>query len=403
LQNREEREKPEPDRCSRTVRVAFIGGRGVMSRYSGIESFYEEAGTELAGLGHEVTFYCRNHFTGKVEWYRGMRVLRLPTIRTKHLETFVHTWISTLHAMFGQYDIVHYHTLGPALFSWIPRICRKKTVVTVQGLDWKRRKWGGLASAVLRLGEKAAIMCPNATMVVSGSLQNYFEEKYRKQTILVPNGTRLRMRYSGGFLDSVNLKPDEYVLFLGRFSPEKNCDLLIRAYERIETEAKLVLAGGSSYSDAYIDDLRGLASERVRFLNWVSGDAPEELLTQAMMFVLPSDLEGLSLALLDAMGAGLCVLASDIPENREVVEGAGFTFKAGDERDLAEMLGFLIGHPTIRKEAGQAARARIGAHYLWPQIARQIEREYLKLLRAPTRLDRDTTHPHDGSPSFRAA
>ena len=393
----------EPSAGRPKLRVAFVGGRGVVSRYSGVESFYEEAGKELTALGHEVTVYCRNHFTPRMEWHNGMRLLRLPTIRTKHLETFVHTFVSTVHAIFGHYDIVHYHTLGPALFCWMPRLFGTKTVVTVQGLDWQRRKWGSVASAVLRLGEKAAIMCPDTTMVVSRSLQQYFQQRYKKETFLVPNGTRLRSRSVGRFLQSVDLTPGDYVLFLGRFSPEKNCDLLIRAYERINTSTKLVLAGGSSYSDAYIDELTSQASERVRFLNWVSGEDLEELLTNATLFVLPSDLEGLSLALLDAMGAGVCVLASDIPENREIVEGAGFLFQAGNEEELAEALRFLISNPAVREESGRVARLRIRERYLWPQIAREIEREYLKLLRAATQSDCDTTHEHGDKPPYQAA
>ncbi|HVO62063.1 MAG TPA: glycosyltransferase family 4 protein [Terriglobales bacterium] len=393
----------EPDSGRRRLRIAFVGGRGVVSCYSGIESFYEEAGKELTALGHDVTVYCRNHFTPPMKWHNGMRLLRLPTIRTKHLETFVHTFLSTVHAIFGRYDVVHYHTLGPALFCWMPRFSGTKTVVTVQGLDWQRRKWGCVASAVLRLGEMAGIRCPDTTMVVSRTLQEYFQQRYKKETVLIPNGTRLRSRCSGRFLESVDLTPGDYVLFLGRFSPEKNCDVLIRAYERIETNTKLALAGGSSYSDAYINELRSHASERVRFLNWVSGDDLEELLTNAMLFVLPSDLEGLSLALLDAMGAGLCVLASDIPENREIVEGAGFTFQAGNEANLAEMLRCLISNPTVREEAGRAARSRMQERYLWPLIAREIEREYLKVLRVPPQSDRDGTHHDEDTSSYKAA
>jgi glycosyltransferase involved in cell wall biosynthesis len=361
------------------LRIAFIGGRGVVSKYSGIESFYEEVGKELAMLGHEVTVYCRTYFTPNITSHNGMRIVRLPTIRTKHLDTFVHTLISTLHAMFSGYDIIHYHTLGPALFSWMPRIGGIKTIVTVQGLDWQRKKWGRTACAVLKIAERAAVRCPEATIVVSTTLRNYFEKKYQRETIVVPNGTHVRIRHSGRYLERVNLTPNEYLLFLGRFSPEKNCDLLIRAYERISTKAKLVLAGGSSYSDAYVDELRSHASERVRFLDWVSGDDLDELLTNTMVFVLPSDLEGLSLALLDAMGAGVCVLASDIPENREVVADAGFTFQAGDEVHLAEMLRLLISDAGAREKAGRAARERVREHYLWPVLARQIEKEYLTL------------------------
>ncbi|MGO9402221.1 MAG: glycosyltransferase [Terriglobales bacterium] len=158
---------PEHPVPRRGVRVAFIGGRGVISKYSGIESYYEQAGHELARLGHEVTVYCRSYFTPPINTHNGMRVRRLPTIRSKHLETLVHTLLSTAHAMMADYDVVHYHCLGPALFSFLPRMAGKKTVVTVQGLDWQRGKWGRIASRVLRWGEAAAVSSPDATMVVS--------------------------------------------------------------------------------------------------------------------------------------------------------------------------------------------------------------------------------------------
>jgi glycosyltransferase involved in cell wall biosynthesis len=167
---------------------------------------------------------------------------------------------------------------------------------------------------------------------------------------------------------------------LGRISPEKGCHLLVKAFEQIETDAKLVIAGASSYCDEYSRELRTHASDRIQILNWVSGKALDELLTNAMIFVLPSDLEGLSLALLDAMGAGLCVLTSDVPENQEVVEGAGFTFEHGNAADLANRLRFLIANPDARKAAGQAARKRIEDHYQWQRIAEDIERSYFEIL-----------------------
>lgn len=176
------------------------------------------------------------------------------------------------------------------------------------------------------------------------------------------------------------LEPDNYILFLGRFSPEKNCHLLIEAYERLDTAVKLVMAGGSSYSDDYIRKLQSHQSNRIRLLDWVAGDDLEELLTNAMLFVLPSDLEGLSLALLDAMGAGICVLTSDIPENCELVEGAGFTFRRGDVNDLERMLRLLISDSAVRKAAGRAAQARITERYLWPDIAAQVESLYWRLI-----------------------
>ncbi len=210
------------------LRIAFIGGRGVISKYSGIETYYEEIGKRLAEMGHDVTVYCRTYFSPAQPAYNGMRLVRLPTIRSKHLETLVHTFLSTVHAVFGDSDIVHYHCLGPALFSFLPRWFGKKTVVTVQGLDWRRRKWGRIASAILRLGEQASVKLPDLTMVVSRTLQDYYRSRYSTETAYVPNGTTLRQRSATRRLHEWGLDPGRYILFLGRFSVEKNCDLLIR-------------------------------------------------------------------------------------------------------------------------------------------------------------------------------
>jgi glycosyltransferase involved in cell wall biosynthesis len=362
------------------LRVAFIGGRGVISKYSGIESFYEETGKRLAKMGHEVTVYCRNYFTPALEEWNGMRLVRLPTFRLKHFETVIHTLLSTMHAVICRYDLVHYHALGPALFAWIPRLFGTKTVVTVQGLDWKRKKWGRAASAVLRIGEEASAYLPNQTMVVSRALQRHYREVHGIETSYVPNGGVLRDRTESRKIREWGLEPDRYLLFLGRFSPEKNCHLLIQAFEQIDRDVKLVMAGGASYGDKYSRELMEHASDSVKMLGWVSGEDLDELLTHAMIFVLPSDMEGLSLALLDAMGAGLCVLASDVPENCEAVEGAGFTFRCGDVADLADRLRFLIANPTIREAAGRAARKRVEEEYGWDKTTCDIERAYFEAL-----------------------
>ena len=383
---------PKPPCPRRSVRVAFIGGRGLVSKYSGVESYYEQAGHELARLGHEVTVYCRSYFTPPIPnptaTHNGMRVVRLPTIRSKHLETVVHTLLSTAHAMTSDYDVVHYHCLGPALFSFLPRLAGKKTVVTVQGLDWQRGKWGRIASRILRCGEAAAVFSPDATMVVSHTLQRHYRQQYNRDTIYIPNGATLAPRRLPRQLIEWDLLADNYVLFLGRFSPEKNCHLLINAFENLNTEMKLVLAGGSSggssgrpsHSDSYAQSLRCHESDRIRFLPWVSGSNLEELLSNAALFVLPSEIEGLSLALLDAMAAGVCVLTSDIPENNEVVDGAGFTFRRGDQTDLERMLDLLVHNPELRRESAARGRERIRSQFLWPAIARSIEKAYYKVL-----------------------
>ncbi len=231
------------------LRVAFIGGRGVISKYSGIEAYYEEVGKRLAEMGHEVTMYCRNYFTPALAEHKGMRLVRLPTVRSKHLETLIHTSLSTIHALTQPYDLVHYHALGPALFSFLPRLLGKKTAVTVQGLDWRRKKWGGLASAVLWLGERASAYFPNGTMVVSQVLQRHYRKIHGVETFYVPNGGRVRERSKPREILEWGLDPGKYVLFLGRLSPEKGCHVLVEAFEQIETDVKLVMAGASSYCD----------------------------------------------------------------------------------------------------------------------------------------------------------
>ncbi|HXY13991.1 MAG TPA: glycosyltransferase family 4 protein [Terriglobales bacterium] len=368
-----------PASKSKPVRVAFIGGRGLMSKYSGIETYYEEVGRRLAEMGFEVTVYSRTFFTPRVQEYKGMRVVRLPTVRSKHLETLIHTFLSTIHVMFTDCDIVHYHALGPALFSALPRLVGKKSVVTVQGLDWQRKKWGRLASVTLKLGEVASARLPGMTIVVSKELQNHYRMRHGVNANYIPNGAVMRNRSDVATILQWGLKPDDYILFLGRFSPEKNCDLLIAAYEKAGISLKLVLAGGSSHTDSYETQLRRCASDNIMLLDWVSGAQLTELLTNAALFVLPSDLEGLSLALLDAMGAGVCVLASDIPENREVVEDAGFTFRTGDVDDLARMLGLLASDPEVRAAAGRAGQRIVEERYLWSRVAQEMCRCYEKL------------------------
>jgi len=360
----------------RPLRVAFIGGRGVGSKYSGIETYYEEAGRHLANMGYQITVYCRSYFTPQMTNYEGMRVIRLPTIRTKHLETAVHTFLSTMHASFSDFDIVHFHALGPALLSFIPRLFGKKTIVTVQGLDWRRKKWGKLARVTLYVGEHASIHFCNVAMVVSETLHKHYKREHGTEPVVVPNGTHIRKRRLASSLAQWKLEKDKYILYLGRFSPEKNCHLLIDAYERLQTSVKLVLAGGSSHSDAYATELHKHESSKIIFLDWVAGEAFDQLLTNSMLFVLPSDLEGLSLALLDAMGAGVCVLTSDIPENLELIRNAGYTFRKGDVDDLERMLQRLILQPKLREEMARAARLKIQENYLWPKIALQIEGVY---------------------------
>lgn len=365
---------------SKPLHIALIGGRGIASQYSGIETCCEQIGRRLVERGHTVTAYCRSYFTPDIEEYDGIRVVRLPTVRTKHLETIVHTFLSTVHACFSRCDIVNYQALGPALFSFVPRLFGKKTVVTVQGLDWKRQKWSRIARVVLLAGEWASAHFPNYTIVVSRTLEEHYLRRHGVRAQYVPNGTSIRWSCCGPHLRRFELNPEQYVVFVGRLSPEKNCHLLIEAFREIPGNKKLVFAGGSSHSDSYVANLKKHPDSRVCFPGLLSGDALEEVLTNAAVLVLPSGIEGLSLSLLDAMGAGLCVLASDIPENREAVGDAGFTFKNGDVEDLRRMLTILLADGNLRAASGQKARERVQQNYLWETVVEQTEKVYLDLI-----------------------
>ncbi len=361
------------------MRIAFIGGRGVGGVYSGIETYYEAVGCGLVRRGHEVTVYCRSYFTPRMERYLGMRVVRLRTVRSKHLETLAHSFVSTLHALTKHYDIVHYHSVASSLFVPLMRLAGVKTVVSVQGLEWRREKWGTLARAVLRLCERTAAWFPDATIVVSRSLQKHYERSYGGRSYYIPNAANVAAPRQAGEIRNLGLEAGKYILFVGRLSPEKNCHVLIEAFRAVQTEMRLVVAGDGPERDPYVCGLKAAGDDRIRFLGNVTGRILEELFSNAAIFVLPSTIEGQSLALLEAMSYGNCVVASDIPENLELVEGIGFTFETGNAADLALVLGGLLRAPGTRSESGRKARARVEANHQWAKVVRDTEQIYLRL------------------------
>jgi glycosyltransferase involved in cell wall biosynthesis len=362
------------------MKIAFIGGRGVISKYSGIETFYEEVGKLLASKGHDVFIYCRSYFTPNKAVYNGIKLIRIPTLKRKHVETIIHSFLSTVHALFCRYDIIHYHAIGSTIFSIIPKIFGKKTVVTVQGLDWKRDKWGKVATWFLKICEITSIRFPNITIVVSRVLQDYYHSKYGKKPYYIPNGVSIQHKKSANKILNLGLEPKQYILFLGRLSPEKNCHLLVQAYKNIETDIKLVFAGGTSHTDSYIKQLRAHQSEKILFLGYVSGELLDELLSNAVIFVLPSDIEGLSIALLEAMGYANCVLSSDIPENLELIANVGYSFQSGNQDDLEYMLRMLLNDEEMRVNAGHRAKNKVEEQYQWSVVCSDTEQVYRSLL-----------------------
>ncbi|MEO5618448.1 MAG: glycosyltransferase family 4 protein [Candidatus Eisenbacteria bacterium] len=358
----------------------MIGQKGAPATYGGIERHVEEIGQRLASRGHEVAVFSRLYYTPSGAESGGLTLLRRPSIHTKHFDTVSHVTWSTLEAMLRRYDIVHFHALGPSLFSFLPRLTGQRTVVTVHGLDWQREKWGKMASWVLRQCEGPAAHFPDRTIVVSRTLREHFRKFHRCDAVFIPNGTNLPVTRPAKKLLQLGLTPGKYILFVGRLVPEKGVHFLCEAFSKIDTDMKLALVGGMSFTQDYVQTLKRYESDRIRLLDYVFGDGLEELWSHAYAVVQPSTMEGLSISLLEALSYGRCVLLSDIPENMEVGEDCAVPFRTRDIGDLREKLEMLIRNPDVVKQYEAKARAHIQAHYSWDKVAENTETLYRELL-----------------------
>lgn len=355
----------------KAIRVAMIGQKGYPPVQGGIEKHVAELAARLAPAGVEMTIYSRPHYSqanGETEM-PGISVRRLPSIPTKHLDAISHTVICTVDALCRGHDIFHYHALGPALLAWLPRLLGRAVVATVHGLDWQREKWGGFARRVLRLGEWAVARLPQRTIVVSHALQTHFREVYGRETVCIPNGITLPIRYEPQRIHERGLAGDDFVLFVGRLVPEKGCHLLCEAWRRLDPALlrryRLVIAGGAGFTDGYVRTLQETAPEGTVFTGFVHGRELEELTGHAALVVLPSTLEGLSIALLEGMAHRRACLVSDIPPNLEAGGDCVATFPSGDVEALAAELERLLVDPERRRRLGEAAFERVRDHYSW--------------------------------------
>lgn len=362
------------------MRIAMIGQKGVPATYGGIERHVDEISRRLARRGHEVSVFCRLYYTPPDATLEGVRLLRRPSLHTKHLDTASHVAWCTLEALARRFDIVHFHALGPSVLAWAPRLTGARTVVTVHGLDWQREKWGRLASWVLKQCEGPAAKFPNRTIVVSRTLREYFREHHRCDAAFIPNGTVMPQPRAARRILQLGLTPGKYVLFVGRLVPEKGVHFLCEAFSRIDTDMKLALVGGLSFSEDYVRLLKGYESDRIRLLDYVFGEGLEELWSNAYMVVQPSTLEGQSIALLEALSYGRCVLISDIPENLEVAEDVSVSFRSKDVGDLREKLEGLLRDPERVKSFETRARRHIQLNYSWDKVVEHTETVYKDLL-----------------------
>jgi glycosyltransferase involved in cell wall biosynthesis len=362
-------------------RITFVGSRGIPATYGGVERYVEELGIRLAQHGYQVSVYCRPHYTSRRGNYRGIELRYLPCTNTKHLEAISHTLLATLHLLFCEDEIVHYQALGPSLLAWLPRLLGRKTIVTVQGLDWQRSKWGPIAQTVLKVGEWASVYLPHQTIVVSQDLKEYFQDRYKKKVTYVPNGVNIAQQRSAREIYKLGLEEGNYVLAVGRLVPEKGYHTLIRAFRQVQTDKRLVITGGSSHSQAYVASLHAMAKDApILFTGYIYERALEELYSNAYLFLSASETEGLPITLLEALSFGACPLVSDIPPHVEVLGGLGYTFRTGDEKDLAVKLQALLDAPQAVARAGDALRQRAVTVYSWESVTNATEAIYQEML-----------------------
>lgn len=397
------------DEKSKKMNIAMFGHKHIPSREGGIEIVVEQLSVRLSRLGHKVTCYNRGGdfirhsnimdssdsyvsdesaddraFETDDRRYKGVRIKKVPTVNVKGMAAASSSVFASIASGLGRYDVVHIHAEGPCIMCGFLKACGKRVIVTIHGLDHKRAKWGRFASWYIMKGEQAAVKYADEIIVLSKSVHDYFMELYGRRTVLIPNGVEEAKSVEADVIrDRWGLKKDGYILYLGRIVPEKGIHYLIEAFRRVDTDKKLVIAGGSSDTDEYYrsltESVSGDISERIVFTGFVQGPTLEELYSNAYIYCLPSDLEGMPLSLLEAMSYGNACLTSDISECADVIEDKGITFKKGDVDDLADKLKHLCNDPdgaaTVESLKAQAS-VYITDKYNWDDVVSRTVRLY---------------------------
>jgi glycosyltransferase involved in cell wall biosynthesis len=295
-------------------------------------------------------------------------------------------------------DLVHVHALGPSIFSVFPRLKRIPTVVQVHGMEWRRDKWGIVAKTFFKLATLSVVFFPTIATAVSKVQQQYFKDNFNKDVIYIPNGVAPVERREPDWLLTQGIVPNRYILFAARLVEEKGCHFLIKAFKQLDTDMQLVIAGDAAHAGKHKAALRELAGDdpRIIFTGFLTGPPLEELFSNAYLFCLPSTIEGLSVALLDAMNYGNCCVASDIPENLEVIEDQGYTFRNRDPEDLCRVFRELLDNPAMVAEKKRAARDHVGRIYSWDKVTDELELLYRSLL--PEKVCRENPAPAGSEP-----
>lgn len=373
------------------MKIAVIGCKGLPARQGGIEHHCEEIYSRMVERGHSVDLFARSSYVSSQVFpqyhSRGIRVRSLPCLNVKGIDALISSALGAIACSGRQYDIIHFHALGPALFTWLPKLATTaKIVVTCHGLDWRRSKWSQASSQLIRLGERAAVCFADEIIVVSQELHSYFKHTYGRETHYITNAPSKLEEPDPSFSygSSLGLQPKRYILFLGRLVPEKCPDLLINAFQTLQPDSwKLVLAGGSSDTGDYSSQLveRVTGNSNVVFTGELSGTRLAEIVRQAGLFVLPSEVEGLPLALLEAMQEGIPVMASNIPVHQQLIgQDRGLLFSVGDVKSCRHRLDWALHHPQELTVMAKNAQQYVQTEHNWDTITTETLNLYEKIL-----------------------
>lgn len=362
------------------MKIAMIGHKRIPSREGGIEIVVAELSKRMAAQGHDVTAYNRKseHIAGKdfeqsekIKQWQGVKIKWVKTPDSSKLNAIVYSFFATLRAVFSRFDIIHFHAEGPASMVILAKLFRKRSVVTIHGLDWQRSKWGGFATKFLKFGERTAAKYADEIIVLSKNVQDYFIKVYDRETVFIPNGISKPDNYEPEIIkNKYGLDKDGYILFLGRLVPEKGVHYLIEAYKELDTDKKLVIAGGSSHTKEYESELKALANgnENIIFTGFIQGKELDELYSNAYIYCLPSDLEGMPISLLEAMSYGNCCLTSNIAECSEVCGENAVYFEQGNVQSLKSTLEELLKNEERVSKLKNAATRYILSRYNWDNV-----------------------------------
>ncbi|HMA75971.1 MAG TPA: glycosyltransferase family 4 protein [Candidatus Krumholzibacteriaceae bacterium] len=360
------------------LKIAMIGSKGIPALFGGIERHVEEISVRLVQKGHDVTVYGRKSFSTN-EKYKNVDVRIMPSLQTKNFDTATSSFLSTISAISDNFDIIHYHGIGPSIFCFLGRLGKSRIFSTIHAQDYRQVKWGRIASRMLKFGEKEAVLRSDTAIAVSKLLSKKLMKKYKEKVNYIPNGANTYKSGDFPLNNEFGLESDGYILAAGRFIVEKGYHTLIDAFSRINTDKKLVIVGDKTGKDEYTRSLLKRSDSRIVFTGFMSGAKLNRLYSNCYFYVLPSLVEGLPISLIEAMGFARPVLVSDIPENLEVVEDMGVTFKSGDQEDLKVKLEKVLKfEESRRKEIGERCLQKVSNFYNWDLITDQLENVYLE-------------------------